>query len=270
MSGVFKNLTRLLNKAKQMKRIALITGATSGIGRATAEKFASHGLNLIITGRRKKKLEELKKELINNHNIEVLALNFDVRKLEEVNKSLENLPDHWKRIDILVNNAGLAAGLAHIQDGEIDHWERMIDTNIKGLLYVSRAIMPLMVTNKKGHVINISSTAAKEVYENGAVYCGTKHAVDAVSKGMRIDLLKHGIKVTAIAPGLVETEFSIVRFDGDSEKAKVPYQGMKPLTGEDVAEVIWYAVNQPEHVNLNDIVITATAQANSIYVYREK
>ncbi len=252
-----------------MKRIAFITGATSGIGKATAEKFASHGLYLIITGRRKKKLEELKNELINKHKTEVLALNFDVRKLEEVNKSIADLPEHWRKIDILVNNAGLAAGLAHIQDGEIDHWERMIDTNIKGLLYISRAILPLMVKNKKGHVINISSTAGKEVYENGAVYCGTKHAVDALSKGMRIDLLKHGIKVTSIAPGLVETEFSIVRFDGDKEKAQVPYQGMKPLCGEDVAEVIWYTINQPEHVNLNDIVMTATAQANSTSVYRK-
>ena len=251
-----------------MKRIAFITGATSGIGKATAKKFASHGLNIIITGRRKKKLEELKNELLNIYDIEVLALNFDVRKLEDVNKSIGDLPEHWKEIDILVNNAGLAAGLAHIQDGEIDHWERMIDTNIKGLLYVSRAILPLMVNKEKGHVINISSTAGKEVYENGAVYCGTKHAVDALSKGMRIDLLKHGIKVTAIAPGLVETEFSIVRFDGDREKAKVPYQGMKPLSGEDVAEVIWYTVNQPDHVNLNDIVMTSTAQANSTSVHR--
>jgi len=252
-----------------MKRIAFITGATSGIGKATAEKFASHELNLIITGRRGRELEDLKNDLEKKYNIDVQALNFDVRKLENVNKSINDLPDQWKEIDILVNNAGLAAGLSHIQEGEIDHWERMIDTNIKGLLYISRAILPLMVSNGKGHVINISSTAGKEVYENGAVYCGTKHAVDALSKGMRIDLLKHGIKVTAIAPGLVETEFSIVRFDGDKEKAKVPYKGMKPLSGKDVAEVIWYVVNQPEHVNLNDIVMTATAQANSVYVNRE-
>ncbi len=253
-----------------MKRIALITGTTSGIGKATAEKLASQGLNLIITGRRKKILDELKTSLASEYGIEIIALNFDIRKAEEVKANIAALSKEWKKIDILVNNAGLAAGLDHIQDGKIENWERMIDTNIKGLLYISREVMPLMTANKKGHIINIASTAGKEVYENGTVYCATKHAVDAISKGMRLDLLKYGIKVTSISPGLVETEFSIVRFDGDREKAKLPYKGMKPLTGKDIAEVIWFSLNQPEHVNLNDIVMTATAQANSTNVYRKE
>ena len=178
--------------------------------------------------------------------------------------------ENWKRIDILINNAGLASGLDLIQDGDLEDWDKMIDTNVKGLLYVSKAILPLMIENGCGHVVNIASTAAKEVYEKGNVYCASKHAVDAISKGMRIDLLKEGIKVTSVNPGLVETEFSIVRFHGDKEKAKIPYKGMKPLTGEDVANVIWYVINLPEHVNINDIVLTATAQANSLYIKRDE
>jgi len=253
-----------------MNRIALITGATSGIGEATARKFASEGINLILTGRRSGLLEDLKNRLIKKYDIEVLALNFDVRNNDEVVAAFNTLNENWKRIDILINNAGLASGLDLIQDGDLEDWDKMIDTNVKGLLYISRAILPLMIENGCGHVVNIASTAAKEVYEKGNVYCASKHAVDAISKGMRIDLLKEGIKVTSINPGLVETEFSIVRFHGDKEKAKIPYKGMKPLTGEDVANVIWYVVNLPEHVNINDIVLTATAQANSIYIKREE
>ncbi|MDX2443116.1 MAG: SDR family NAD(P)-dependent oxidoreductase [Bacteroidales bacterium] len=252
-----------------MNRIALITGATSGIGEATAVKFASEGLNLILTGRRAEILEKLKNELILKYKIEVLALPFDVRINKEVISAFKKLGDKWNKIDILVNNAGLASGLDFIQEGDLEDWDRMIDTNVKGLLYVSRAILPLMIKSGSGHVINIASTAAKEVYEKGNVYCASKHAVDAISKGMRIDLLKEGIKVTSVNPGLVETEFSIVRFHGDKEKAKIPYNGMKPLTGEDVANVIWYAINLPEHVNINDIVLTATSQANSLYVRRD-
>ncbi len=246
----------------------MITGATSGIGKATAIKFATKGINLIITGRRSSLLDQFKEELINNHKVEVLALNFDVRNNEEVLAAVENLEEKWRKIDILVNNAGLAAGFSLIQDGLIDDWERMIDTNIKGLLYISKAVIPLMIKN--GHIVNIASIAGKEVYERGNVYCVTKHAVDALSKAMRIDLLSTGIKVTSVNPGLVETEFSIVRFKGDRKKAKVPYKGMKPLSGEDVAEVIWFAVSRPDHVNINDIIITAKAQANSFYVFREE
>ena len=253
-----------------MNRIALITGATSGIGEATARKFASEGINLILTGRRSGLLEDLKNRLIKKYDIEVLALNFDVRNNDEVVAAFNTLNENWKRIDILINNAGLASGLDLIQDGDLEDWDKMIDTNVKGLLYISRAILPLMIENGCGHVVNIASTAAKEVYEKGNVYCASKHAVDAISKGMRIDLLKEGIKVTSINPGLVETEFSIVRFHGDKEKAKIPYKGIKPLTGEDVANVIWYVANLPEHVNINDIVLTATAQANSLYIKRDE
>lgn len=253
-----------------MNRIALITGATSGIGEATAEKFASVGINLILTGRRSELLENIKNRLVKKYDIEVLPLNFDVRNNEEVVASFNTLNNYWKKIDILINNAGLASGLDLIQDGDLEDWDKMIDTNVKGLLYVSKAILPLMIKNGCGHVVNIASTAAKEVYEKGNVYCASKHAVDAISKGMRIDLLKEGIKVTSVNPGLVETEFSIVRFHGNKEKAKIPYKGMKPLTGEDVANVIWYVVNLPEHVNINDIVLTATAQANSLYIKRDE
>ncbi len=253
-----------------MNKIALITGATSGIGEATAEKFASEGISLILTGRRSELLENLKNRLVKKYDIEALALNFDVRNNEEVVAGFNTLNEKWKKIDILINNAGLASGLDLIQDGDLDDWDKMIDTNVKGLLYVSKAILPLMIENGCGHVVNIASTAAKEVYEKGNVYCASKHAVDAISKGMRIDLLKEGIKVTSVNPGLVETEFSIVRFHGDKEKAKIPYKGMKPLTGEDVANVIWYVVNLPEHVNINDIVLTATAQANSLYIKRDE
>lgn len=251
-----------------MNKTVLITGATSGIGRATAEIFASNKYNLIITGRRNDRLSSLENDLIKNFKIKVLSLCFDVRVLSEVESHLGKLPDEWSNIDILVNNAGLAVGLNHINDGVIDDWERMIDTNVKGLLYVTRVISPLMIGRKKGHIINIGSIAGKEVYENGNVYCASKHAVDALSKAMRIDFVNHNIKVTNIAPGLVDTEFSIVRFKGDSEKANSPYKGMVPLSGKDIADAIYYCTNLPEHVNINDLVIMPTAQASATIVSR--
>lgn len=244
-----------------MRKTVLITGATSGIGEATAIKFAEATYRLIITGRRKDRLNDLTEHLVQEYGIDVLPLCFDVRDNRQVEKFLGNLPDEWQKVDILVNNAGLAAGLGHIDEGDRDDWDRMIDTNVKGLLYVTRTIVPGMVSRKSGHIINISSIAGKEVYENGGVYCASKHAVDALSKCMRIDLLKHGIKVTNIAPGMVETEFSLVRFRGDKEKSDAVYNGIRPLKGEDVAEVIFYCTSLPAHVCINDLVITPTAQA---------
>jgi len=252
-----------------MRRIVLVTGATSGIGFSTANIFAQNGYNLIITGRRDDRLEILKNQLIKDYNIEVLTLAFDVRDLKQVEENLGNLPENWREIDILVNNAGLAVGLGHINEGVIDDWDRMIDTNIKGLLYVTRVLSPGMVERGKGHIINIGSIAGKEVYENGSVYCASKHGVDALSRGMRIDLVSHNIKVTNVAPGLVDTEFSIVRFKGDSEKAAIPYKGMKPLSGDDIAEVIYYCSTLPAHVTINDVVIMPTAQASATNIHRK-
>jgi NADP-dependent 3-hydroxy acid dehydrogenase YdfG len=246
----------------------MITGATAGFGRATAIKFAQHGYNIIITGRRKELLSELEKELA-HFKIKVLALNFDVRKKEEVDLAINNLSCEWKNIDILVNNAGLAVGLSHIDDGDTDDWDRMIDTNVKGLLYVTRAVAPFMVARNAGHIFNISSIAGKEVYENGNVYCASKHAVDALSKAMRIDLLKHSIKVTNIAPGMAETEFSIVRFKGDKEKSNAVYTGIDALTAEDIAEVIYYCATLPAHVCINDLVITPLQQAGVGNVFKK-
>jgi NADP-dependent 3-hydroxy acid dehydrogenase YdfG len=249
--------------------LVLITGATSGIGKSTAQLFAKNGHDLIITGRREDRLKEIKTQLESDFKIKVTTLCFDIRKLSEVENAISTLSSENKKIDVLVNNAGLAAGLGPIQSGNIDHWERMIDTNIKGLLYISRAISNLMIENKKGHIINIGSIAGKEVYANGNVYCATKHAVDALNKAMRIDLLTHNIKVTAINPGMVETEFSIVRFDGDSDKAKKVYEGLQPLTPEDIAETIYWVANRPPHVNINDIIIMPTVQATATNVIRK-
>ena len=246
-----------------MNKTALITGATSGIGRAVADIFAENKYNLIVTGRRSERLQELKAALERQHGISVLALCFDVRDNDEVVRNIASLPVEWRNIDVLVNNAGLAVGLNHIQDGVLDDWERMIDTNIKGLLYVTRAVSPLMVARNSGHIVNICSVAGKEVYENGNVYCATKHAVDALSKAMRIDMLGHNIKVTNICPGAVETEFSIVRFKGDTQRAAGTYRGIEPLTGRDIAECIYFAVSLPEHVCINDMMIMPTAQADS-------
>lgn len=246
-----------------MGKIAVVTGATSGIGEAVAVMLAKDGYDLVITGRREGRLQEVAKKLVSENNVKVLALSFDVRSLESVEKYLGNLPQEWKNIDVLVNNAGLAVGLGPINDGVVDDWERMIDTNVKGLLYVSRVISNLMVANKKGHIINLCSIAGKEVYPNGNVYCASKHAVDALTKAMRIDLLPHGIKVSQICPGAVETEFSVVRFKGDKERADNVYKGFEPLKAEDVADAIMYMVKLPAHVNINDMVIMPSAQANS-------
>ena len=246
-----------------MNKIALITGATSGIGRAVADIFAENKYNLIVTGRRSERLQELKAALEQQHGISVLALCFDVRDNDEVVRNIASLPVEWRNIDVLVNNAGLAVGLNHIQDGVLDDWERMIDTNIKGLLYVTRAVSPLMIARNSGHIVNICSIAGKEVYENGNVYCATKHAVDALSKAMRIDMLGHNIKVTNVCPGAVETEFSIVRFKGDTQRAAGTYKGIEPLSGRDIAECIYFAVSLPQHVCINDMMIMPTDQADS-------
>ena len=251
-----------------MRKIALITGATAGIGKAAADILAKNGYNLIITGRRNELLDSLKNEMGVKHKSDVFVLCFDVRNRKQTEDAIDKLPKVWKNIDVLVNNAGLSAGLAPIHEGLIDDWEQMIDTNIKGLLYITRKIAPMMIKNGSGHIVNISSIAAKELYEGGNVYCATKHAVDALNKGMRIDLVKHNIKVTSISPGFVETEFSIVRFKGDKERASKVYEGMIPLDADDVAEAIWFAVSRPAHVNINDMLIVPTAQANITTIVR--
>lgn len=252
-----------------MKKIALITGATAGIGKATAEKLARKGFDIIITGRRKEKLQELEGLLKKEYKAEVLSLEFDVRNYAEVEKHLANLPERWKNIDVLVNNAGLAVGLNPIQEGDVDDWERMIDTNIKGLLYVTRTVSPGMIKRKSGHIINIGSIAAKEVYANGSVYCATKHAVKALSQGMRLDMVNYGIKVTLVCPGAVETEFSVVRFKGDQSRADKVYDGFVPLAAEDIADAIYYAVSAPDHVDVQDVLVMPKAQASATVFHRE-
>ena len=245
-----------------MNKITLITGATSGIGRSCAYLFAQNNHDLILIGRRKNRLDEISGELKSNYNIQVLQLTLDVRDNEAVKKAISTLPDEWKLIEILINNAGLAVGLNTLQDGDVDDWERMIDTNIKGLLYMSRAVLPMFVQQNRGHVINIDSIAGKEVYTNGNVYCASKHAVDALTKSMR-DLVKHGVKVTQVAPGAIETAFSLVRFKGDKDQADNIYKGFKPLSPDDIANVVYYTTTLPAHVNINDIVIMPTAQASA-------
>lgn len=249
--------------------IALITGATAGIGKTTAELFAKNGYNIILTGRRKERLDEFSAHLKSTYKVDVLSLSFDVRKLADVEAAIASIPNNWKKINVLVNNAGLAVGLGPIQEGIVDDWERMIDTNIKGLLYITRTIAPIMIENGFGHIVNIGSIAGKEVYANGNVYCATKHAVDALNKAMRIDMLPHGIKVTGIHPGMVETEFSIVRYKGDEERAKNVYKGLQPLTAEDIAETIYWAASRPAHVNISDLIITPTVQANATNTIRK-
>lgn len=251
-----------------MKKTVFITGATSGFGKACAQRFAKESYRVIINGRRAELLQQLQQDLQTNYNAEVYALVFDVRNKEEVFHHINALPEEWKQIDVLINNAGLAAGRDLFDEASMDDWETMIDTNLKGLLYVSRAVLPFMTSQKKGHVINIGSTAAKEVYEKGNVYCATKAAVDSISKAMRMDLLPHQIKVTAIHPGAAETEFSMVRFKGDQSKADAVYAGYTPLRAEDVAEVVFYTTTLPAHVCINDLVLTCTAQANSFYTYK--
>ncbi len=253
-----------------MGKIALVTGASAGIGRATAKMLARNGYNVIITGRRAERLEQLKNEITSEYGVEVIPLVFDIRSREQTEKAWNSLPSGWQQVDVLVNNAGLAAGLDYIHEGNIEDWETMIDTNIKGLLYISRLVMPVMKERKSGHIINLSSIAGKEVYERGNVYCATKHAVEALTKAMRIDLLPYNIKVSSVSPGMVETEFSIVRFKGDEQKAKNVYKGLQPLTAEDIADVIEFIITRPPHVNINDVLVMPTAQANSYYVHREE
>jgi len=250
-----------------MSKIILVTGASSGFGKAIATKFAARGWNVIITGRRKEKLNELAKALEANYGIKTLSLVFDVQDKKAVFDNLQNLPAEWQAINILVNNAGLALGRDSFENANLDDWETMIDTNVKGLLYASKAILPMLI-KEKGHIINIGSTAGKEVYKDGNVYCASKHAVDAISKAQRIDLLQYQIKVTAIHPGAADTEFSVVRFKGDAEKAKAVYTGYTPLMAEDIADTVWYVANTPAHVCINDLVITCTAQANSMYLQK--
>lgn len=250
-----------------MAKTAFITGASSGIGRATAREFAKHGIRLVICGRRKERLENLKIELGSKTDVHILL--FDVRDNEAVSNAIAGLPDDFSQIDILVNNAGNAHGLDPIQTGSIDDWDAMMDINVKGLLYVSKAIIPKMVARRSGHIINVGSLAGKEAYPNGTVYCGSKHAVDAINKGMRMDLNASGIRVGAVNPGLVETEFSNVRFKGDNERADSVYEGFEPLTAEDVAGVIWFMVAQPPHVNIADLLLLPTAQASSTQVKKD-
>lgn len=252
-----------------MSKIALITGATAGIGEACARLFAQQKYDLIITGRRTERLTSLSQELTDVYGIKVTALTMDVRSKEEVQK-LETLSDDWKKVDVLINNAGLSQGLDPINSGNTDDWDVMIDTNIKGLLYVTKVVSTWMVSNARGgHIINIGSIAGKETYLNGNVYCATKHAVDSLNKAMRIDLLPHKIKVTGIHPGAVETEFSEVRFKGDTERAKKVYDGYEPLHAQDIAETIWFAVSRPAHVNINDMLVMPTAQASTSHLLRE-
>lgn len=250
-----------------MSKIALITGATSGIGEATAFKLAENDFHIIITGRRNERLISLKQKL-ESLGTRVLALCFDVRDKTQVKNALGNLPQEWSNINVLVNNAGLSAGLDPLQSGDTDDWNRMIDTNIKGLLYVTRIVSPGMVTRKSGHIINIGSIAGKEVYPNGNVYCATKHAVDALTKGMRIDLLPYNVKVTQICPGAVETEFSVVRFHGDKARADKVYEGFENLVANDIAHCILFAVSRPPHVNINDMVVMPTAQASGTIFHK--
>ena len=251
-----------------MNKTVLITGATSGIGEACAKKYAADGDRLILTGRRADRLNALKTELEKDFSTEILALIFDVQDKKAVDKNLGTLPTEWQKIDLLINNAGLAAGKDSFENADINDWEIMLNTNVHGLLYVSKQIIPLMIANKKGHVVNIGSIAGKEVYENGNVYCASKFAVDAISKSMRIDLLKHSIKVTCIHPGAVETEFSLVRFKGDENKAAATYNGMVPLSGNDIADSIFYCTQLPDHVCINELNITPTQQANAYYTHR--
>ena len=251
-----------------MNKIVLITGATSGFGKAMAETFAAANYNCIITGRREALLLELAFNLKQKFGVEVLPLVFDVQDKDAVFETIGSLSAEWKAIDVLINNAGLALGRDSFENANLDDWETMIDTNVKGLLYVSKAVIPLMIANKCGHIINLGSIAAKEVYQGGNVYCATKQAVDAISQSMRIDLVQHRIKVTAIHPGAADTEFSIVRFKGDEQKATSVYEGYTPLHANDVAEIAFYCATLPPHVCINDLVVTCTAQASATTFFK--
>ncbi len=250
------------------KRIVLITGATSGIGEATARLLAQNNFELILCGRRQERLESLMGEL--SHFTAVTTLSFEIRNQEDVARAMASLPERWKRIDVLINNAGNAHGLDPIQNGKIEDWDAMMDINVKGLLYVSREIIPAMISRQSGHIINLGSIAGKEVYPNGNVYCASKFAVDALTRGMRMDLNPFGIKVTSVNPGMVDTEFSLVRFKGDSDRASAVYNGLTPLKGEDIADVILYTLSCPPHVVLADITVFPTAQGSSTIVKRSQ
>ncbi|MBN8858293.1 MAG: SDR family NAD(P)-dependent oxidoreductase [Sphingobacteriales bacterium] len=252
-----------------MHKKVFITGATAGFGEACARKFAAEQYDVIITGRRAERLLKLKDELEQTNGVSVLPLSFDVQDRRQVFDAIRQMPEEWQQIDVLINNAGLALGREYFDEADIDEWETMIDTNVKGLLYVSRALLPFFIAKGSGHIINLGSVAAKEVYEKGNVYCASKFAVEAISRSMRIDMLRHNIKVTAVHPGAAETEFSVVRFRGDEAKAKAIYNGLKPLTAKDVADVIYYCTTVPGHVCINDIVICPTQQADAIYFNRK-
>jgi NADP-dependent 3-hydroxy acid dehydrogenase YdfG len=251
-----------------MSKIILITGASSGFGKAIAEKFAQGGWNLILTARRKEKLAEVASAIESRYGVKTLSLVFDVQDKAAVFAHLNNLPAEWQGVDLLVNNAGLALGRDSFLDANLEDWETMIDTNVKGLLYTSKAVLPYLI-KQQGHIINIGSTAGKEVYKDGNVYCASKHAVDAISKAQRIDLLPYKIKVSVIHPGAVETDFSLVRFKGDASKAAAVYAGYEPLKAEDVADTAWYVANVPKHVCINDVVMTCVAQANSMHLHKD-
>lgn len=252
-----------------MNRTAIVTGATSGFGRAIALRLAGLGYQLIVTGRRKELLDTLTAEISEKYSASVLALNFDVRDFKACEEAVNSLPDEFKSIDLLVNNAGLAAGAAPFDQSLLDDFDRMIDTNVKGLLYMTKLIVPGMIESQGGHIVNISSIAGIEVYPSGSVYCASKHAVNAITKGLRIDLVKHGIRVSSISPGMAETEFSIVRYHGDTEKAKAVYSGLTPLNAEDIADALEFIVTRPAHVSINDIQINPSQQANTYISHRK-
>ncbi|CAN5648934.1 SDR family NAD(P)-dependent oxidoreductase [soil metagenome] len=252
-----------------MKKTILITGCTSGFGKAIAEKFAAAGHRLIITGRRQQRLDEVKAQLQNDYKVDVVALCFDIRDRKACFDAVDSLEKDWKQIDVLVNNAGLAAGRDTYDNADLDDWDIMLDTNVKGLNYISKAVIPFMRDRKQGHIINIGSIAGREVYQSGNGYCASKFAVEAITQSMRIDLLPHNIKVTGIHPGAAETEFSLVRFKGDEEKANAMYKGFTPLSADDVAEVVYYVTTMPAHVCINDLVIMPTAQASTIYFHKQ-
>jgi 3-hydroxy acid dehydrogenase/malonic semialdehyde reductase len=252
-----------------MKKIVFVTGATAGLGLAIAELLAENGFNLILNGRRAERLAHLSTDLEKRYGIKTCCVAFDVRIREDVEYAIRNLPPEWKEIDILINNAGLALGLSGIEAGDPGDWDTMIDTNLKGLLYVSRNVMPGMVERQKGHIVNVGSIAGKEIYANGNVYCASKAAVDSLSRSMRLDLSKYGIRVSAIHPGAVETEFSVVRFKGDEQRAKAVYQGFENLVARDVAEAVWFILNRPPHVNINEMTIMPTAQPMAGVIHRK-
>jgi len=251
-------------------KIAFITGASSGIGKACAESFAKAGCNLIICSRHLDKITKVADEIKTQTGVEVLAFELDVKDFKKIKNTIDNLPDYWKNIDILVNNAGLAKGLNKFYEDKIENWDEMIDTNIKGLLYATKAVLPYMIVRNAGHIINIGSIAGREPYPKGAVYCATKHAVYAITKSLKMDLVDKNIRVTTIDPGMVETNFSVVRFDGDKARAKEVYKGLQPLTAEDIADIVLFAATRPPHVNITDVVVMPTSQASATIAYRKE